>query len=325
MFNLKSGLVFLPLCFSSVIWAGNCPDYGVLDSLPDFSLPSQQAFDHSANTWLSSLYSPYHLVHDQVALVSESTLIIAKFDYSRWFHKDLEDEKVHAYIFGTNMDQWQYLGRYTTDTDGKVFVPIQKPEGEYQVRMVVEGDLSVVDGYLSVVNKNRKAVLFDIDGTLSLNDFESVGDYLGVDKADAYYYAKETVLEYKAKGYQVIYLTGRPYWVAKGSREWFDYMGMPQGQLHTNPYGDGPIPSDTQAYKTEYLNELMQDKSIDIVRAYGNASTDIAAYADAGIAAQDTFIIGSNAGDGGTQAIYGDYVYHYADKVSDFDVLDCQF
>ena len=37
------------------------------------------------------------------------------------------------------------------------------------VRFVVEGDLSAVDGYVTVVEPGRKAVLFDVDGTLTLN------------------------------------------------------------------------------------------------------------------------------------------------------------
>ena len=323
MLKLKHGLLTLVLVGSHLVNAETCPDYEVLDALPNFTYPAERSFEHTASTLLSSFYSPYHIIHDQVTKADESVTIVGKFDYSRVFHKDLEDEKVHAYIYGSGMSQWQYLGTYTTDTDGKVFVPIQKPEGEYQVRMVVEGDLSSVDGYLSVVSDKRKAVLFDIDGTLTLNDFESVGDYLGVDKADPHYYAKETVLAYKDKGYQIIYLTGRPYWVGKDSREWFDYMAMPQGQLHTNPYGDGPIPGNTQAYKTEYLNKIINDSSIEIVRAYGNATTDIAAYADAGISVDETYIIGENAGMDGTQAVYGDYAYHYADKVSEFAALNC--
>lgn len=323
MLKIQNGLCFAACVATSVTLAETCPDYEVLEQLPAFTTPAQVDFEHSSNAWLSSLYTPYHLVHDQIALANETVTLEAKFDYSRWFHKDLEDEKVHAYIFGTGMSQWQYLGRYTTDSDGKIFVPVSKGEGEYQIRMVVEGDLSHADGYLSVVSEQRKAILFDIDGTLTLNDFESVGDYLGVDKADAHYYAKETVLEYKNKGYQIIYLTGRPYWVAKDSREWFDYMAMPQGQLHTNPYGEGPIPEDTQAYKTEYLNRIIQDKSINIVRAYGNASTDIAAYADAGLPKAQTYIIGKNAGDNGTQAIADDYSYHYATQVINFESLDC--
>ena len=323
MKKIKYGLILVSFGMSSLSYAESCPDYDAISNLPSLELPNQRDFEHSSNTWLSSLYTPYHVIHDQIVLADETVNIVGKFDYSRLFHKDLEDEKVHAYIIGTGMSQWLYLGAYTTDTDGKVFVPVSKSEGEYQIRMVVEGDLTSVNGYLSVVNKERKAVLFDIDGTLTLNDFESVGDYLGVDKAEPHYYAKETVQAYKDKGYQIIYLTGRPYWVAKDSREWFDYMGMPQGQLHTNPYGDGPIPSDTQAYKTDYLNTLIEDKSVQIVRAYGNASTDIAAYADAGIEVGETYIIGENAGMSGTQPIYGDYTYHFSSKVMDYESLNC--
>ncbi|ATB36590.1 haloacid dehalogenase [Cystobacter fuscus] len=287
-----------------------CPDYASVANPPALQGPARKSFRHSGNQILSWTNPPYHMVHDQLVPVGTPATVVGKFDYGGVFHKDLEDEDVHVYLMGTLTPGWEYVGKYRTDTDGKVYVPLTRPVGEYRVKMIVEGDLSSATGFVSVVEPGRKSVLFDIDGTLTLNDFEAVGDYLGVSTAQAYAHAVEVVNSYAALGYQIIYLTARPYWVAKDTREWIDYQGLLEGHVHTNPYGDGPIPPDTQQYKTDYLTYLLEDVGLDIVRVYGNATTDIGAYAAVGLPKSETFIIGEHAGSEGTMPIRNDYLQH---------------
>lgn len=294
-----------------------CPDYTSPVNTPAFTYPAKKSFRHFGNRFLAGIYQPWHMVHDEVVRTGTAVTMTGKFDYDAVLHKDLEGEYVHVYITGTGMSAWQYVGRYTTDSDGKIHAALgMRPAGEYQVRMVVEGDLSSVNGYLSVVEPGRKAVLFDIDGTLTISDFEAYADYAGVKTAQAYGYATQTVNAYKAKGYQIVYLTARPYWVTKDAREWFARQGLLHWHYRSNPYGDGPIPPDTQAHKTNYVKYLRNTVGLDIIRAYGNATTDIAAYADGGIPKAETWIIGENAGKDGTQPIHGDYTYHYSTVVS---------
>lgn len=295
---------------SSALALPTCPDYGAVANPPVLQGPAQRGFRHTGSQILSWSHTPYHMVHDQIVPVGTQAVVVGKFDYSRVLHKDLEDEDVHVYVTGTQTPSWQYVGKYRTDSDGKIFVPFTRPVGEYRVKMVVEGDLSSASGFVSVVEPGRQAVLFDIDGTLTLNDFEAVGDYLGVSTAQEYAQSVEVVNHYAALGYQIIYLTGRPYWVTKDTREWFDTKGYLDGHVHTNPYGDGPIPPDTQGYKTEYITYLLEDVGLDIVRAYGNATTDIGAYAAVGLPKSQTFIIGEHAGKEGTQPILNDYAQH---------------
>lgn len=300
-----------------VLAFAQCPDYTSPVNTPAFTNPAKKSFRSFGNTMLAGLYKPWHMVHDEVVKSGTAATMVGKFDYDAVLHKDLEGEYVHVYITGTGMSSWQYVGRYTTDSDGKIIANLgARPVGDYQVRMVVEGDLSSVKGYLTVVEPGRKAVLFDIDGTLTINDFEAYADYVGVKTAQAYGYAAQTVNAYKAKGYQVIYLTARPYWVAKDARDWFAYQGIPGWHYRSNPYSAGPIPPDTQAHKTNYVKYLRETVGLDIIRAYGNATTDIAAYADGGIPKAETWIIGEHAGKEGTQAIYGDYTYHYSTVVA---------
>ncbi len=293
-----------------------CPDMNAALNPPALTKPAKKSFRHFGNRILAKFYKPWHMVHDEMVRAGQAATVTAKFDYDAVLHKDLEDETVHAYLFGPGMQQWQAIGSYRTDSDGKIRVPVGvRPVGEYRLRFVVEGDLSQVDGYLSVVEAGRKAVLFDIDGTLTINDFEAYADYVGVKTAQAYYYAPETVRAYRDKGYQLVFLTARPYWVTKDGREWFVTQNLPQWHYRSNPYGDGPIPPNTVAHKQGYIQYLREHVGLDIVRAYGNASTDIEAYAGAGLPKAETWIIGKNAGNNGTQAISGDYSYHFSTVV----------
>ncbi|AJQ94331.1 lipin/Ned1/Smp2 family protein [Gynuella sunshinyii] len=309
---------------STLSQAFSCPDLDSVYNSPEPPQPEKISFKHLGSKILSSFYQPYHMVHDEVVAAGDTGTMVGKFDYDIFLHKDLEDEQIYAYIYGTGMSDWEYLGSYRTDSDGKVYVPAgDRDAGEYLVRMVVAGDLTSATGYLSVVEPGTEAILFDIDGTLTLTDFEAVGDYLGIRTALTHSYAIETVNAYKDKKYRLIYLTGRPYWLAKDTREWFDIQQIPSWHLHTNPYGDGPIPPDTQDYKTAYIQKLI-DNGVNIIRAYGNAQTDIGAYAAAGIPKEETYIIGQFAGTEDTQAIDGDYSYHFATVVADTPMANCQ-
>jgi hypothetical protein len=310
--------------FTAPIHAAYCPDYGVVQTQPSAPNPTKRSFRSFGNRLLAALYKPYHMVHDQMVIEGQTATVVGKFDYDLALHKDLEGEYVHAYAYGTGMSSWQYLGRYTTNSDGKVFVPLSgKPEGDYVVRMVVEGDLSTATGYVTVASSGRQTVLFDIDGTLTLNDFEAVGEYLGVDTASNYAYAKEVVQAYVDRGYQVVFLSARPYWVAKSTRKWFDNYGIVPWHTRLNPNSDNLLNLQTEQYKTDYIRYLKNTLGLNIVRAYGNATTDINAYNAAGIPKSQTYIIGSNAGNSGTQPITGNYESHYYQVVLNSPYASC--
>jgi len=117
-----------------------CPDYVTAANPPALSGPARKGFANFGNTILAGLYKPWHMAHDVIVKAGQAATITGKFDYDAVLHKDLEGEKVHAYLYGTGMQQWQYLGSFITDSDGKVNVPLGvRPVGDYAVRFVVEG------------------------------------------------------------------------------------------------------------------------------------------------------------------------------------------
>lgn len=302
-----------------------CPDYASAANPPALAGPLKTSFTGSRNALAAALYAPWHMAHDAIVKAGTPASMTAKFDYDAALHRDLENERVHAYVYGTGMSGWEYVGKYLTDSDGKVNVPLgTRPVGEYVVRFVVEGDLSTTNGYLSVVDPGRDTVLFDIDGTLTTSDFEAYADYAGVRTATPYRHAPEMVQAYRDKGYQLIFLSARPYWVTRDGREWLGIQNIVPWHYHSNPYSAGPVPPDIQRFKGDYIRHLREVVGLNIVRAYGNATTDIGAYEDAGLPKAETYIIGTHAGVGGTNPIRGDYGAHYSAVVAPTPQARCR-
>ena len=81
------------------------------------------------------------------------------------------------------------------------------------------------------------------------------------------------------------------------TREWLAARGMPAGPLVLVQSIEESLPEYVDDYKERSLEQLA-DRGLPIEAAYGNAHTDICAYARVGIPADRTFIIGPNAGEG---------------------------
>ncbi|STX29661.1 Uncharacterized protein involved in plasmid maintenance [Legionella beliardensis] len=309
----------------SLVSPDRCTNTNLANEAPNFNLPMIKKFKHHNNVILSAFFKPHHVIHDLVVTDQDAINIHAKFDYDWVLHKDLEDEYVHAYYFADGTEQWVYLGKYLTNKNGDVFIPLKDKlkVGDYLMRMVVEGDGSTVDGFISIINPDHEAIVFDIDGTLTLSDFEIVKDYLSIATALPYYYAAEVLEDYSQKGYELIFLTARPYWMAAMSRDWLKNVlfhdAWPLKTRNSLLMREG-----TAAYKANYLKELIREKHLKIIRAYGNAMTDIEAYALAGIPKEETYIIGPNAGKRGTNPIQKDYTNHFYEVVYPTPLAHCK-
>lgn len=85
-----------------------------------------------------------------------------------------------------------------------------------------------------------------------------------------------------------------------------------------------PDSPNTQQFKTDCVRYLRNMAGLNIIRAYGNATTDIGAYADAGLPKANTCNVGPNAGKDGTQPIHGEYGAHHAFVVTPRPVASCR-
>jgi phosphoserine phosphatase len=298
---------------------------------PDCGSPdagSAEEWEHSFLTPLvQKLGDALHSASDSVVNPGVEGTLRGKFSYGPT-SKDLEDERIRAFVA---IDcQWRELGSQFTDTDGRVAIPVSAahfPEtGAYPFRLLVAGDLTYAQGSVFVVTRGTPTVVFDIDGTLTTDDKEMVRggiaeilrptgsdvlEYAGLDEkafdiavelidehAEAYEGAQDVVRYWIDRGYQPIYITARPYLFDPLTRDWLDTMGFPHAPVFTLDSveqalegAEGALP-----YKVETLDTLIEDAGLDIQYAYGNATSDICAYAEVGIDPAATHIIGQYAG-----------------------------
>ncbi|WP_181186427.1 LNS2 domain-containing protein [Orenia metallireducens] len=248
-------------------------------------------------------HTPHHNGYDKIFSQYESQRVEGKFHYGK-SRKDLEGEWISIYVwsFSSENPQWIKYGRRKTDYDGRIYfnIPEDKrlPLGISIVRMYVEGDGTFADSYIQIIRDREDFVVFDIDGTLTLNDIEFVKEFTSelcdeLYQSKAYPGAQDVVKYYVDRGYNIIYLTARPYWGSDLSRKWLIEKEFPFGILHTK-YNEDTF-EENDVYKTNYLNKII-NKGVHIERAYGNATTDIDAYYSAGLYSSQIFIIGENSG-----------------------------
>ncbi len=114
------------------------------------------------------------------------------------------------------------------------------------------------------------------------------------------------------------------WWVTRDGRDWLRAQGLPVWHYRTKMYGGLPTQGGTVAHKADYIRYLREQAGLQIVRAYGNAATDVQAYAEAGLPPQQTWIIGEHAGSQGTQALGGDYLEHLASVVAQTPPAACR-
>lgn len=173
----------------------------------------------------------------------------------------------------------------------------------------------------------QPAIVTDIDETLTLSDEEFLmqlmdGNYDPVEREGG----AALIGGYADLGYRIMYLTARSEtFMTMGTNEtareaterWLEEHGYPMDPSTTTlVLSPNVVVGDTaQTFKAGALME-QQAAGWRFDYAYGNATSDIGAYADAGIDVAATFIIGEHAGEGGTVAIEGEgWVEHTAEQL----------
>ncbi|MEJ7729175.1 MAG: HAD family acid phosphatase [Polyangiaceae bacterium] len=230
----------------------------------------------------------------------------------------LPGENVSLWFYDSGQSAWQSFGRAVTDDDGRYAItpatPVAAPLGQ-PVYAMLEADGSCAEHFDYLMPSGTKLILTDIDGTLTLSDdelFKQIddGSYQPAENASA----AALMNKWSEKGYQVIYLSARPHAFRAETRAWLEALGFPDGPLVT---ANALVFDDSaREYKRAWVNRMLVDYGWAVEAAYGNATSDIDAYEDAGIPKDITFIVGEFAGAFGTGAIEdNDYTSHIADFV----------
>ncbi len=168
------------------------------------------------------------------------------------------------------------------------------------------------------------AIVTDIDETLTISDAEFImqigdGTYDPVEREGA----AELITAYADLGSRIMYLTARSEDIVllgtgetarEATERWIMEHGFPNDPETTVVVLSPMFVIDAAA--AEFKTGALMDQQAAGWRfdyAYGNATSDIEAYANAGIDTAVTFIIGEHAGEGGTVAVAGEgWVEHTA-------------
>lgn len=277
----------------------------------DFSAVATNVWEHSiASPLVAGTGQPNHRVRDVIKVPGAAAPLVAHFSYAGILDKSLEQETVQVWI--RRCPEWQSWGTLTSDTNGDVSIdiPADLPKGEYLVRFMVNGDATFADGIIAVWPSGTRVIVSDMDGTLTTSDAQLWSDIFLGNVAAMYTDANDAMQAWTAKGYRIFYLTGRPERVTRYSRNWLADQGFPSGPMQHTLTLDEILPTQTGVgdYKKNRLLAL-NGQGVSWRAAYGNAATDIYAYAGASIPTADTYIIGPNGGNGGTQPLNSTTAY----------------
>jgi hypothetical protein len=276
-----------------------------------FTPSARERWRHRVTTGLTvAAGAPDHAAADLVVADATALVMRAKLAYGA-VSKDLEDERVRVWI--DDCTAWRAIGDALTDADGRVAVPVPADllvaPGMFDTRFEVLGDGSTAAGRIWLLPAGTHVVLADLDGTLTTSDIELFRGIVDEDYMPAAYPgAAELTVAHAARGGVVMYLTGRPYYLASSTRAWLASGGFAAGPVFftDTPRQALPTRGGVAAFKQARIAELLaQGYAIDA--AYGNAATDLVAYIAAGIAADHVWIIGEHAGKDGTHAVTGDW------------------
>ncbi|MEZ4361034.1 MAG: hypothetical protein R3B48_12695 [Kofleriaceae bacterium] len=244
---------------------------------------------------VSQLGSPRHVVTDVVVGRGQTAVVRGKFAYGT-LSKDLEGEAIE--LWGKQAPcRWRALGQAITNDDGRAELALRADAfdgpGPHELRAYALGDLTYAEAKVWVVAPERQAVLFDIDGTLTKDDGELLEELLG-GEAELHPGADAVARRWANLGYLPVYITGRPYPLRASTFAWLIEHRFPRGPVLTvDSLGDAlPGEAHVGAFKLATLQALTR-AGLRFHRAYGNASTDVCAYARAGIAPERTFIVGA--------------------------------
>ncbi|XP_071946627.1 protein retinal degeneration B-like [Antedon mediterranea] len=229
---------------------------------------------------------PNHRANDVMVLEGDDQIISSRFMYGSLDMVTLTGEKVDLFMMTQPPNgEWVHFDTFTTNSHGRITYTIPPSRrlghGIYPVKMVVRGDHTSADCYLTVLPPCTDCVVFSIDGS-----FTASVSIMGRDpKVRAG--AVDVVRHWQELGYLVIYITARPSMQKQKVVAWLAQHNFPHGMVQ---FCDS-ITTDPLRQKTNILKGLIDNAHIVIHAAYGS-SKDISVYSSVGLKSEQIYIIG---------------------------------
>ncbi|RYZ80869.1 MAG: phosphatidylinositol transfer protein, partial [Proteobacteria bacterium] len=214
------------------------------------TLAKAKGFNGFYNKILTKLGKPLHRGRDIIVTPGAPVWIQAKFTYGL-LDSDLHHENIDIYLSQGCDSPMKKIGYGFTSNDGennpvdgvedsggRIYVNLATlgikdlPIGRHRVVLVVQGDNSMTELYITVVDPRQKIAVADIDGTLTESELAAAVDVLG-GQAPARANSVAAIRALVAKGYHILYLTARPEWLEAETRKWLTAQGFPIGTIRT--------------------------------------------------------------------------------------------
>ncbi|XP_030076077.1 membrane-associated phosphatidylinositol transfer protein 2 isoform X3 [Microcaecilia unicolor] len=227
-----------------------------------------------------------HRVNDAIGNEDGLQTLSGRFMYGPLDMVTLTGEKVDIHIMTQPpAGEWVFFDTELTNSSGRISYVI--PEGKrlgigvYPVKMVVRGDHTYADSYITVLPKGTEFVVFSIDGS-----FAASVSIMGSDpKVRAG--AVDVVRHWQDLGYLIVYVTGRPDMQKQRVVAWLAQHNFPHGIVS---FCDGLV-HDPLRHKANFLKSLITDVHMKIHAAYGSTK-DISVYSSLGLSPSQTYIVG---------------------------------
>uniref|UniRef100_A0A8C2FI32 Membrane-associated phosphatidylinositol transfer protein 3 n=1 Tax=Cyprinus carpio TaxID=7962 RepID=A0A8C2FI32_CYPCA len=227
-----------------------------------------------------------HRVNDVIATEDGHQTLVGRFMYGPLDMVTLTGEKVDVYVMTQPQSgRWEHLDTEVTNSSGRVTYTIPKSKklavGVYPIKMVVKGDQTSAEAFLTVLPRGMECVVFSIAGS-----FAASVSIMGSDPK-VRPGAVDVVRHWQDLGYLIIYITGRPDMQKQRVVSWLSQHNFPQGMIF---FSEGLV-HDPLRQKTIFLRNLVQECHIKINCAYGSMK-DISVYSMLGLKPNQIYIVG---------------------------------
>jgi len=230
---------------------------------------------------------PDHRGIDLIATSTQPQVLRGTLAYGI-IDKKLEHEDVE--LFACIAGSWQPLGTARTDDRGQFALPLEGaarlPVGLRDLYGSVVADRSSVRSLAFIAPAGAQVLVSDIDGTLTASETSFIKAVLIGSHVDAQPGAAAALTLAAAQGYQIVYMTARGDRFTDATRYWLASHGFPRGPVRLASSLIVKPGASTVAYKRHALRDLEGFT----IRALGNRSSDVAAYAAAGVPPQHIFV-----------------------------------
>uniref|UniRef100_A0A674CLC4 PITPNM family member 3 n=1 Tax=Salmo trutta TaxID=8032 RepID=A0A674CLC4_SALTR len=227
-----------------------------------------------------------HRVNDVIATEEGPQTLVGRFMYGPLDMVTLTGEKVDILLMTQPQSgRWVHFDTEVTTSSGRVVYTIPKSKklatGVYPIKMMVKGDQTSAEAYLTVLPRGMECVVFSIDGS-----FAASVSIMGSDPK-VRPGAVDVVRHWQDLGYLIIYITGRPDMQKQRVVSWLSQHNFPQGMIF---FSEGLV-HDPLRQKTIFLRNLVQECHIKINSAYGSMK-DISVYNMLGLSPSQIYIVG---------------------------------